>query len=82
MSETTQIVDLSPTVQYEVRDGVAVIRLANPPVNGLGDTIRTGLSAGIAASRDDAICGVVIVGDGKGFCGGADLRQFGTPALW
>ena len=30
MSETTQIVNLSPTVQYEVRGDVAVIRLANP----------------------------------------------------
>ncbi|AII10410.1 3-hydroxyacyl-CoA dehydrogenase NAD-binding domain-containing protein [Rhodococcus opacus] len=80
MSETTQIVNLSPTVQYEVRGDVAVIRLANPPVNGLGDTIRTGLSAGISAAHDDAIRAVVIVGDGKGFCGGADLRQFGTPA--
>ena len=39
-----------------------------------------GCSAGITAAEDDAVRGVVIVGDGKGFCGGADLRQFGTPA--
>ena len=81
MSESTQLVGLSSTVRYEVRGDVAVIRLANPPVNGLGDTIRTGISAGIAAAHDDAaVRAVVIVGDGKGFCGGADLRQFGTPA--
>lgn len=81
MSETTQILEMSPTVRYEVREDVAVIRLANPPVNGLGDTIRTGLANAItAAGEDAAIQGVVIVGDGKGFCGGADLRQFGTAA--
>ncbi|QSE88022.1 enoyl-CoA hydratase/isomerase family protein (plasmid) [Rhodococcus pseudokoreensis] len=80
MSETKHIVDLSPAVQYEVRGDVAVIRLANPPVNGLGDSIRTGLSAGITAAHDDVVRAVVIVGAGKGFCGGADLREFGTPA--
>ncbi|MGU3586699.1 3-hydroxyacyl-CoA dehydrogenase NAD-binding domain-containing protein [Rhodococcus sp. C26F] len=81
MSETTQILEMSQTVRYEVRGEAAVIRLANPPVNGLGDTIRTGLAKAItAAGKDAAVHGIVLVGDGKGFCGGADLRQFGTPA--
>ncbi|GAF50259.1 enoyl-CoA hydratase/isomerase family protein [Rhodococcus wratislaviensis] len=78
---TSQQHQPSPTVRYEVRDGVAVIRLANPPVNGLGDTVRAGLDSAVArAAADDHIRAVIIVGEGKGFCGGADLRQFGTPA--
>ncbi|MDQ8701117.1 3-hydroxyacyl-CoA dehydrogenase NAD-binding domain-containing protein [Streptomyces sp. LHD-70] len=81
MPGTTETVGLSTTIHYETHGHVAVIRLANPPVNGLGDTLRTGLAAGIAAAAtDDAVRAVVIVGEGKGFCGGADLRQFGTPA--
>lgn len=71
----------SPTVRYEVRDGVAVIHLANPPVNGLGDNVRVGLATAVTrAAHDDHVGAVVIVGEGRGFCGGADLRQFGTPA--
>lgn len=71
---------LSSTVEYEVRGDVAVIRLMNPPVNGLGDTTRIGISAGIAAAQDPGVRAVIVIGAGKGFCGGADLRQFGTPA--
>ncbi|UZG55436.1 3-hydroxyacyl-CoA dehydrogenase NAD-binding domain-containing protein [Rhodococcus opacus] len=78
---TSQQHQPSPTVRYEVRDRVAVIRLANPPVNGLGDTVRAGLTSAVArAAADDHVGAVIVVGEGKGFCGGADLRQFGTPA--
>ncbi|AEA28853.1 3-hydroxybutyryl-CoA epimerase (plasmid) [Pseudonocardia dioxanivorans CB1190] len=81
MPPITHTSELSSTVHYETRGDVAVIRLTNPPVNGLGDTLRTGLAAGIAAAAtDDAVRAVTLVGEGKGFCGGADLRQFGTPA--
>ncbi len=81
MTEATQPGQFSDTVSYEVRDGVAVIRLVNPPVNGLGDTVRAGIAAAVqAAGHDESVRGVAIVGDGKGFCGGADIRQFGTPA--
>ncbi|TQC47714.1 3-hydroxyacyl-CoA dehydrogenase [Rhodococcus sp. WS4] len=81
MSTSQHFDQPSPTVRYEVRDGVAVIRLTNPPVNGLGDTVRSGLAAVVGhAAIDDQVHAVILVGDGKGFCGGADLRQFGTPA--
>ncbi|MDT2005613.1 3-hydroxyacyl-CoA dehydrogenase [Rhodococcus opacus] len=81
MSTSQHFDQPSPTVRYEVRDGVAVIRLTNPPVNGLGDTVRSGLAAAVGhAAIDDQVHAVILVGDGKGFCGGADLRQFGTPA--
>ncbi|WKN61270.1 3-hydroxyacyl-CoA dehydrogenase NAD-binding domain-containing protein (plasmid) [Rhodococcus opacus] len=81
MSTSQHFDQPSPTVRYEVRDGAAVIRLTNPPVNGLGDTVRAGLAAAVdRAATDDHVHAVILVGDGKGFCGGADLRQFGTPA--
>ncbi|PRZ40450.1 short chain enoyl-CoA hydratase /3-hydroxyacyl-CoA dehydrogenase [Antricoccus suffuscus] len=81
MSNSIDFSDVSATVRYGVKDGVAVVILANPPVNGLGDTIRAGLDAGITkAAADDAVTAVVIAGDGRAFCGGADIRQFNTAA--
>jgi 3-hydroxyacyl-CoA dehydrogenase len=72
---------MSDTVTLEIVDNVAVIEIANPPVNGLGDTTRKGLSDALAqAFADDAVTGVAITGSGRGFSGGADVRQFNTPA--
>jgi len=68
---------------YQVNDGVAVITLANPPVNGLGLSTRTGIVDGVnQANGDAAVKAVVIIGGGKVFCGGADIREFNTPAAF
>lgn len=73
--------DLSPTTRYVLQGRVAVIFLDNPPVNGLGDTVRSGIHAGLAlALADEGVDAIVIAGAGKAFCGGADIRQFNTPA--
>lgn len=72
---------MSETVTLEVTDGVAVIEIANPPVNGLGHTVRKGLSAAITQAVDDeSVIGVAITGSGRGFSGGADVTEFNTPA--
>jgi 3-hydroxyacyl-CoA dehydrogenase len=66
--------------RYETRDDVAVVTLDNPPVNGLGQAVRSGLAEGLDRARGDAsIRAVVITGAGKMFCGGADIREFNTP---
>src|SRR3954469_19152022 len=68
--------------QYVVRDGIAVIALDNPPVNGLSNAVRTGLLQHLkAADADPAVKAVVIIGAGKAFCGGADIREFNAPRL-
>ena len=60
-------------------DGVAVVMLHNPPVNGLGFAVRTGLQTTLeAAAHDDAVSAIVIAGSGKMFSGGADISEFGT----
>lgn len=72
---------MSETVSYSVTDGIAVLSIANAPVNGLSLSVRQGLASGIdKASAEADVVGVVIHGDGKMFCGGADIRQFNTPA--
>lgn len=68
------------SASYEVRDGVAVITLNNPPVNGLGYEVRAAVAAGLdRAMADAAVQAVVITGAGKSFSGGADIKEFGSP---
>lgn len=65
---------------YELQGDVAVITLANPPVNGLGYDTRRDFAAGIdRAMTDAAVKAVVITGGGKAFSGGADIKEFGSP---
>jgi 3-hydroxyacyl-CoA dehydrogenase len=65
---------------YAVRDGVAVITLNNPPVNGLGNELRAAILEGLQkADKDPAVKAAVLIGGGKAFSGGADIREFGRP---
>ncbi len=79
---------MSDVVTVTNRDGVAVITLQSPPVNGLGCAVRSSLQAALeAATADDAVSALVVTGAGKMFSGGADIREFGqspppgTPQL-
>jgi len=68
------------TAQYRVEDGVAVVAIDNPPVNGLGHATRLGIAEGIArALADPAVVAIVLTGAGRVFSGGADIREFNTP---
>ncbi|MEP4465767.1 enoyl-CoA hydratase/isomerase family protein, partial [Marinobacter alexandrii] len=67
------------TAHYDVYGNVAVIRLDNPPVNGLGLALRQGIVNGIRqAESDDAVKAVVLIGSDRAFSGGADISEFGT----
>ncbi len=71
---------MSEVAQYLVRDGIAVISMNNPPVNGLGNALRAALMASLKrAEADPAVKGAVIIGSAKAFSGGADIREFGKP---
>ncbi len=71
---------MSDAASYSVRDGIAVITMSNPPVNGLGHALRTGIMDGLKkAEGDAAVKAVVLVGSAKAFSGGADIREFNTP---
>ena len=69
------------TVHYQVRDGVALLEVDNPPVNPLSSGVRFYLSQHLeTALADDAVEAVVITGKGRAFIAGADIRDFGkTP---
>jgi 3-hydroxyacyl-CoA dehydrogenase len=71
---------MSDVAAYTVRDGIAVITLNNPPVNGLGNALRAGIAAGLEkADSDPDIKAVVLIGSAKAFSGGADIREFNKP---
>ena len=71
---------MSAAASYSVRDGIAVITMNNPPVNGLGSVLRPGIMDGIRkAEADPAVKAAVIWGSPKVFSGGADIREFNSP---
>jgi enoyl-CoA hydratase len=68
-------------VEYQQRDGVAVVTMNNPPVNGLSHAVRAGLVEAFArAAADPQVRAVVLTGAGKGFSAGGDIPELGTPA--
>ena len=68
------------TTRYEVRDGVAILTLDNPPVNGLSYALRVAFAEALdKANADAAVKAVVVTGAGKAFSGGADIKEFGSP---
>src|SRR4030095_11605082 len=66
--------------QYALNARAPVSPLDNLPVNALGHETRSEVVAGIDRANTDANCdAIVIVGKGKAFSGGADIREFNTP---
>ena len=73
---------MSDVASYAVRDGIAVITMNNPPVNGLGNALRAGLMDNLdKADADPSVKGVVIIGSARFFSGGADIREFNQKRL-
>ena len=68
------------TAHYQTHQAIAVIALANPPINSMGFATRQAIAAGIKAALADAnIKAIVITGTGGVFTGGADINEFGKP---
>ena len=68
------------SVQLEVRDGIAVITIDNPPVNALSRHVRQGLCESMReAAGDPAVTAVVLACAGRTFIAGADITEFGKP---
>ncbi|KXF49976.1 3-hydroxyacyl-CoA dehydrogenase [Rhodococcus sp. SC4] len=68
------------STQYSVSGSVAIIRLDNPPVNGLGLATRQGILRDVTRAVDSSdVEAIVLTGNGKFFSAGADISEFGTP---
>ena len=63
-------------IRVEIRDGIAVFTLDNPPVNQLSDYFQREIASAMTeAFRDAAVSAIVITGTGKNFIAGADITQ-------
>nr|WP_314709088.1 3-hydroxyacyl-CoA dehydrogenase NAD-binding domain-containing protein [uncultured Comamonas sp.] len=69
-------------VQTRLDGEVLVVSINNPPVNALGQAVRAGLLAAVEqAAANAAVKALLIVGEGKAFIAGADIREFGKSAV-
>lgn len=69
---------MSDLVKYSRQGEVFVITIDNPPVNALSPGVPEGIAEGIdRAAADPEVKGVVIIGGGRTFIAGADIREFG-----
>jgi len=69
---------MTDAIVYELKGDVAVLRANNPPVNALGHAVRSGLISGIERAEKEAKA-VLIVGGGRTYFAGADIKEFGKP---
>lgn len=59
---------------------ILIATIDNPPVNALGLGVRTGLLAALRqAQSEEQIHALLLVGSGKHFAAGADIREFNQP---
>ena len=68
-------------VLFSVEDGVATVSLNRPDrFNAMTDELMRGISEAIDKVREDqSVRVVVLTGNGRGFCAGADLQQVAQP---
>ena len=68
------------TLLFEKKGAVAHISLNRPPaLNAYNIQMRDDFSEALAATRDDPdVRALLITGQGRAFCAGADLTEFGT----
>ena len=74
--------DSSPAGAAHARrdEDILVITLDHPPVNALSADVRRDLADAIQAGQaDTSVRAILLVGAGKNFIAGADIREFGKP---
>src|SRR6516164_3578869 len=65
-------------VLYSLHGDVAVITISNPPVNALSPGVPEGIRSSIQTAADDpGVAAIVVIGAGRTFIAGADIREFG-----
>src|SRR6202795_5218574 len=69
---------MSDLVQFTKENGIAVITINNPPVNALSPGVPEGISEALdQIAQDSSIKAVVLIGGGRTFIAGADIKEFG-----
>src|SRR5262252_6666254 len=69
---------MSDLVQLTKDGDIAIITINNPPVNALSPGVPEGISDAIdKIGKDDSVRAAVLIGGGKTFVAGADIKEFG-----
>jgi 3-hydroxyacyl-CoA dehydrogenase len=67
---------MQPLVRLSEQDGVAIITIDNPPVNALSVGVPDAIVAAVrAATENPAARAVVVIGAGRTFIAGADIKD-------
>lgn len=71
---------MDQTVHLKCQGATALIEIDNPPVNALSQSVRAGILEALSrAEADPAIEVIALMGRGRVFIAGADIREFGQP---
>ena len=69
---------MTDLVQLTKDNGIAVITINNPPVNALSPGVPEGISNALdQVAKDDSVKAAVLIGGGRTFVAGADIKEFG-----
>src|SRR5271154_6279888 len=69
---------MTDLVQLTKDNGIAVITINNQPVNALSPGVPEGISGALdQVAKDDTIKAAVLIGGGRTFVAGADIKEFG-----
>src|SRR6478609_4837477 len=65
-------------VRFEKEGDIGVITVDNPPVNAMSPGVPEGIVAALdKGNADSGVKAMVLIGAGRSFIAGADIRQFG-----
>jgi len=71
---------MTDAVLRSTQGRIGILTVNNPPVNALAAAVRSGIKDGVAAfGKDPNIDAIVLIGGGRTFIAGADIREFGKP---
>ncbi|MBN9515317.1 MAG: enoyl-CoA hydratase/isomerase family protein, partial [Alphaproteobacteria bacterium] len=71
---------MSDAVIRSTEGRIGILTINNPPVNALAAAVRDGIKDGIDAfAADPNVDAIVLIGGGRTFIAGADIREFGKP---
>ncbi|MDP3159057.1 MAG: 3-hydroxyacyl-CoA dehydrogenase NAD-binding domain-containing protein, partial [Reyranella sp.] len=71
---------MSDAVIRSTEGRIGILTVNNPPVNALAAAVRNGIKEGVEAfGQDPNIDAIVLIGGGRTFIAGADIREFGKP---
>jgi 3-hydroxyacyl-CoA dehydrogenase len=69
---------MTDLVQLTKDNDIAIITINNPPVNALSPGVPEGISEALdRISKDDSVKAAVLIGGGRTFVAGADIKEFG-----